>query len=618
MRKDITEVELTHLIKKLDLDPDRKEATLLHETSAKAEQSLTRDGWARVKDQTIIVQDPEGDGKPPVIQSVAPVKLIINDRIVESECTVSSADRIGWEIDEQALFEIKISEDKIYAYFRLNAIQRFAWRLVHTGPMNNLVIIAEENRDVVVETVRLSDVVARIETMRITSNLDIAAIQKELAAPTYRPVLIAKGRAAVPGRDAQLEIYFSEQVKSRFFEVSGSIDYRNHLQIPTVDSGELIARKTPLVEGLPGYDVYGNVILPAQSKDVVIVIKPGVEMTSDGEIKALKAGRPRIMGGSIKTFDISTAFIVSGNVDIETGNIVFSGDVIVYGNVTDNMIIESLGNVYVYGSVYNSTITATGSIYVRGNILGSKLYCGYFGVLFNRLYNTSKMLDESIEKLLAASKILLQVLEKKQQRVRFGQIVILLIENKFTEIPNTINELLTVISNIQHLKKEENNRLQHVLEVFTSPTKLIELASPSFIQMAHSLLRETHEEMARLQEDHTEIRFNQCHNSEIKSNGDILVLREGVILSDLYAANDIAFRHETAVCRGSRLEAGGGIHAKIIGGETGVSTLLTAKRKVTVKKMYFGRICIGKYCIDIDHIVENQTFDIQHMKNPAF
>lgn len=58
------------------------------------------------------------------------------------------------------------------------------------------------------------------------------------------------------------------------------------------------------------------------------------------------------------------------------------------------MIIESLGNVYVEGSVYNSTITATGSIVVKGNVVNSNLYSGYFGVMYNRIFNCSKLLIE--------------------------------------------------------------------------------------------------------------------------------------------------------------------------------------------------------------------------------
>ena len=295
----------------------------------------------------------------------------------------------------------------------------------------------------------------------------------------------------------------------------------------------------------------------------------------------------------------------------------FSGDVIVYGNVMDNMIIESLGNVYIYGSVYNATITATGSIYIRGNVLGSKLYSGYFGVMFNRLYQAAKTLEGQVANLLAASKILIQALEARKQNVRYGQIIMLLMENKFRDMPKVLKELQAVLANIQHINKEEYHQLGEMCSIFLQLPKLIEAANINFIQSFISMLQETHQEVARMQEAETEVKLNQCHNSEIKSNGNILIQRDGVILSDLYAAKHILFQHDSAICRGSKLEAGGHIVAKVVGGQTGADTLLKAKGKVSVHKMFAGRICIGRYCIDIDSIIEDKTFNGNDLKIAA-
>ncbi|TNJ67121.1 DUF342 domain-containing protein [Paenibacillus hemerocallicola] len=605
MSKHMTEDELTQLIGQLNMDELESVST-----SATRSDFSRRNGSIRIKDQSIIVQDPENGGDLPLIRSVEPVRLYVNDEIVTAETAVSSADRIRWEVEEKPLFEIEVSADKLYAYFQLMSKERYAWRLLDSMPVNAISIVAEEDDSIVLESVHLSEVVAALEQRSIMFQLDIAAIQHEVQQPTYRPVVVARGKAVIPGEDAQLDLYFAEQVESHFFEVGGSVDFRNHLHIPSVKRGEVIAKKIPPVQGIPGFDVYGNIVIPPPPKDIMIVVKSSVELTPEGEIVALKEGRPRITGEKIKTFDISTSYIVSGNVDIETGNIVFSGDVIVYGDVTDNMIIESLGNVYVYGSVYNGTITATGSIFVRENVIGSKLYSGYFGVMFNRLYHSSKLLSELFGKLLAACRMLEQALRsKRQQAIRFGQIVLLLMESKFKEIPATIKDLLVVIANIQHLKREQYQKLKQMSEFFLQPTKLPEAASYNILQSYLALLQDTHQEVARMQEEKVEIRLNQCHKSELKSNGDIVIQREGVLLSDLYSAGNIQFVWEYAVCRGGRLEAGGSISAQIIGGETGASTILKAARLIRIKKMYSGRVCVGKYCTDIFEMIENKTFD---------
>lgn len=607
MTREMTEYELTLLIKQLKLDDPEGDGKL----KLAEEDQPNQDGWIQVKNHNIIVQDPTEGGKSPVISALPPVRLKVNGSLVESECTVSSTDRIEWEIEEKPMFEITVSEDKMHAYMRLISKERCAWRLLDTERVPSIIIMAEENKEAVLQTLQLSTVVSHIEQMAIQTNLDLASIQLELMRPTYKPILIAKGKAATPGNDAQLELYFSEQVESEFFELSDTLSIRPHVKIPMVKNGDVIARKIPLVDGSLGYDVFGNMMTPPRPKDIMIVTKPNVALNDDGEIVALKDGRPRMTSGKIKTLDISTAHVVSGNVDNDTGNIVYSGDVIVYGSVTDHMIIESLGNVYVYGNVYNATITASGSIYIRGNVMGSKLYSGYFGVLFNRLYHTSSTLVESIEHLQAATNLLVRALEARKQKAGYGQIVTLLMEMKYKDIPTIMKELLLAVSNSRHMNQEKFERLCEICEVFLYPPKLLKLATMTFIQSFLAELQEMNREVALMQEEKSEIRLNQCHNSVIKSNGDIVINRDGVILSDLYAVGHIVFNKNDAVCRGSQLEAGGSIIAKIIGGQTGVNSLLKANRQVSVVKMYSGRVCVGKYCTDILDEVENKIFSMQ-------
>ena len=222
MVKEMTELELTKLIKQLSIDEIHEELkfeTAINNERYESETSI--DGWVQVKDHSIIVKDPIGNGKPPVIRCSPPVRFIVNDNLVESQCTVSSTDRIRWEIDEKPLFEISVTEDKMQAFFHLHSKERYAWQLMNAEPAHELHIRVEQNKHFVLETVQLIDVVGKIERLSITSNLDIAAVQRELDHPTHQPVLIARGKEAIPGKDAKLYKYVPEHVESQFFEVSG-------------------------------------------------------------------------------------------------------------------------------------------------------------------------------------------------------------------------------------------------------------------------------------------------------------------------------------------------------------------------------------------------------------
>ncbi|MCF2939781.1 FapA family protein [Paenibacillus alkaliterrae] len=472
----------------------------------------------------------------------------------------------------------------------INRTRRNAWVLADKSPSLRVTLTAEEDSSIILETLDLQDILAEVENRNIKMNLNVAAIQAEIVRPSYLPKLIAKGKAPVQGKDAELDLFFSGNIESIFTEVSGVIDYKNHMNIPSVRRGDVIAKKTPPVEGQAGYDVFGRVLFSDPVKDIRIAGKKHVEITQDFLVIARKEGRPRVTGHQIKYFDINTAYIVPSNVDLKTGNIVFAGDVIVYGDVTDNMIIESLGNIYVSGSVFNATLTATGSIAVKGNVIGSNLYSGYFGMLYNRLYNSSKQLIDIFEKMMQSAKMLLHEIGKKNMQVRYGQVLVLLMESKYQQAGDVVKELLGVVAGIQSYHKEELIQLKHYLELFLQPAKMIEMMTGHRMEDFLRILREAFMFVALSQESHVEIQINQGQKSIFKSNGDIFIRKEGVIQCDLYSAGNIIFILDNSVCRGSKLEAGDTISAMNVGGVTGAGTSLKAAKKVIVKKMFEGSL----------------------------
>ncbi|MNC11512.1 hypothetical protein D3C75_592120 [compost metagenome] len=468
--------------------------------------------------------------------------------------------------------------------------------------------------ETVVELLSLNRIITDFEHRGIIQNLNISGIHAELQNPTYQPITAAKGRAAVPGENAQLELFFSETIENEFSEIEGQVDFRSHLRIPSVIRGEVIARKIPFVEGIPGCDVYGEILYPPLPNDVNIIAKNNTVVLINNEIRALREGRPRVTGDKIKYFDITTTYIVPGNVNIKTGNILFSGDVIVRGNVEDNMIIESLGNVYVDGSIYNSTITATGSILVKGNVVNSNLYSGYFGVLYNRIFNCSKLLIEEAQLLRTAVRLLIQAVQARKQSVKYGQAVVLLLESKFHKIPQLTKELLSVLATVQASYHQDLQQTLHFLNLLLKPAQLVDFMNEAALSGVIGMLEELHTGVARLQETKVEVNIGKCQNSTLKSNGDIIIHRDGIVQSELFSSGNITFRKTFSMCRGSKLEAGGSISAFYVGGESGAQSYLKAKQSISVHKMYLGRVTIDRYTADITEPVENMVFNIDNIR----
>lgn len=580
----------------------------------------SNNGWIKVKDNRIHVFSPKAGGKMASIRAVLPVALIVNENIISGTAHVSEEDVVHWELQHTPMFEISVSPDQMEAYLTLHTRERFEWTLVDTPAANKMIVRAMPDQTRIVDTVQFKHITNALEHHGIRKNIDKAAILDELEAPTHQPIVIARGQASIPGTDARLELFFPEKIETIFHEAGGIVDYRSHRRIPSVHEGEIVAAKHEPIQGMPGYDVFGNELLPRPAQDLEVVAGEFAEMNDHGQIVALRPGRPRMTGkGNRQVIDISNAFVVDGDVDLRTGNIVFAGDVIVNGNVTDHMIIESLGNVYVHGNVYNSTITATGSISIEGTIIGGRIYSGYFGVMFNRMYAASKQLSHEIRQLDLAAHTLAEEVTARQQTVRYSQMIMLLIERKFKTIPELCKELLQVFASIQHVDSRESEQLKHHLHYFLHSGAILEQVDEQQIVLIRGLLDRLYASVSCMQEIEVNIELYRCQSSEIKSNGDIVITHEGVMQSELYSAGSIAFMKEQSICRGSRLHAEDRIIAGMVGSDANAGCILQAKQHVYVKKLYNGYIMIGDYRHHVLEPVEDQLFDEEYMQSrPLF
>ncbi|WP_162198450.1 DUF342 domain-containing protein [Paenibacillus wulumuqiensis] len=572
-------------------------------------------GWVKIKDNRIHVFPPRQGGRPASIHGVAPVTLIVNKNIIAGTAPIGEEDIVTWELQHDPMFEIKVTLDKMEAYLILHERVRYEWNLVDTPAAAQVMVQAVPDRERITETLEFTHIMDALESRHIIKNIDKAAILQELEFPSGKPIVIARGQASVPGTDARLELFFPEQIESVFHEAGGVIDHRSYRRIPSVHEGEVIATKHAPVNGMPGYDVFGNELPPRPAQDLEITPGEFTEMNEAGEIIALRPGRPRMTGrGNRRQVDISSAFVVSGDVDLRTGNIVFAGDVIVHGNVTDHMIIESLGNVYIHGNVYNSTITATGSISIQGTVIGGRVYSGYFGVMFNRMYAASKQLSHEMRQLDMAAQVLADELRTRNQPVRYSQMVMLLIERKFRNIPELGRELLQVFSSIQYIQTKDTEQLKLMLADLMSSASILEKVDEQMVLSMRGYLDRLYASVSSMQEIQVNIELSRCQSSEIKSNGDILITREGVLQSNLYSAGSIAFMKDQSVCRGSRLEAEERIIAGTVGSDANARCVLQAKQHVYVKRLYNGYIIVDQHRWNVIDMMQDQLFDAEYMQ----
>jgi len=126
--------------------------------------------------------------------------------------------------------------------------------------------------------------------------------------------------------------------------------------------------KVPAEQGIQGRTVTNRMLPSRSGRDCQIAHGEGTILSEDGrELTAEKNGQVVLKQGRIIVDDV---LVVQGDVNMETGDILMLGSVLITGNVLDNFKVKASGNIEVRGSVQKAFLEAEGDIIVKGGING--------------------------------------------------------------------------------------------------------------------------------------------------------------------------------------------------------------------------------------------------------
>ncbi|MDD2401297.1 MAG: FapA family protein [Clostridia bacterium] len=219
--------------------------------------------------------------------------------------------------------------------------------------------------------VRISEVEELIAKNKIECN-----IKKELFLDItkkhyfYKEWIIAEGRTSINGENAKLEFSFNiEGMDTKPKELEdGSVNFHELNLINIVQSGTVLVKKTPATDGISGMNVYGQEIKPNKGKDLRLPMGLNTQMIDDNKkLISTKEGHVAYINNKVNVFP---TYEVKGDVDFNTGNIKFPGNVIVRGNVITSFYVEAGGDVQIYGNLL-------GHVKINGNLQVKKgIVCG--------------------------------------------------------------------------------------------------------------------------------------------------------------------------------------------------------------------------------------------------
>jgi len=176
---------------------------------------------------------------------------------------------------------------------------------------------------------------------------------------------VATGTSPRQAADAEFEwVVQTESYAPGKILDDGSIDFRDRNLASLVGEGDLLGRLVPSVLGTTGRDIFGEELVPPPPAGIEVVT--GAYVCTKPEESGSMAFFSEVGGGistssstarigsrwqkriNIAVYPVAT---IEGNVDYESGNIDFNGDVVIKGSVQSQFIVKATGTVTIGGYV---------------------------------------------------------------------------------------------------------------------------------------------------------------------------------------------------------------------------------------------------------------------------
>lgn len=213
-------------------------------------------------------------------------------------------------------------------------------------------------------SITIAGLEALLKEKNILFGIDSEVLKRLAENPrdTEFPVIIARGIPPQHGEDAYLVVEYQQKETKK----KERVNFRNILDIPSVENGQLIARSVPQTVGKSGRTVTGKLMPARDGKPLMIragknVVKDGNQFIStiDGQVSI-----------SNKMISVNPVFEVNGDLDLKTGNVNFVGNVVIRGNVPTGYEVVAGGDIKIYGLVEGAQLVSKGNIMITGGITG--------------------------------------------------------------------------------------------------------------------------------------------------------------------------------------------------------------------------------------------------------
>lgn len=550
-----------------------------------------QNGSVRVENSNIIITDPLENGKPALLRIGEGVKLYVNGNEVNNSCRVFEKDNIEYIINEEEakrLLNIRVSPDEMTAFIDVELISYKKGVLKDSAETNELTLMREVKEEKFPPYFKESDVVRALKNKGIVVGLkqeNIKAIENKRE---INNVIVAEGIPPIEGTDDIVERKFCVKREYQKDE-NGNIDYKSIGTIETVNEGDVIAIKSCGKDGKDGTTIYSKNISHKPGKRIKLTAKKGCKVIDNEKVIAEVKGKPLCFEN---VYFVDKIYEVLGDVDLKIGNIKFDGQVWIKGGILEGMAVDASGGVVVNKNVSGAKITARGEIEIKGNALYSEILGGREMVIADELKKFLKELNDLLNELIQVADQV-DKLNLLGRKVNYGELIKILMENKFRKIPRISNEIMNFANKMEIdsdvINMIKNKLIGHAPLTISSPEEIKELCNKIEIFV---------KENDTLQNRTVDVILPYTQDGKINCSGSIYINGKGEYVSYISAGEKVIFQGVNSVARGGVIKASDEIRCNIVGSTGGVATKLQVDKHghIWAEKVYHNtKIKVGNF-----------------------
>lgn len=211
---------------------------------------------------------------------------------------------------------------------------------------------------------------AALKENDVTYGIDNATLEYLIAEHPYFTLLpIACGVPVQEGENGRVIEHYPRQLnKSVKLDERGVADYRAMNYMQSIKEGDVICDIIDPVPGTAGMSVSGTPIEPQEVKAAFVPAGPNTVISEDGKkVLAAKEGHLEFDGTK---FCVKVLLDIPSDVDYNTGNIEYNGDIRIRGDVRETFVVKASGNITIDGLVEAATVEAGGDVLISCGVHG--------------------------------------------------------------------------------------------------------------------------------------------------------------------------------------------------------------------------------------------------------